>query len=167
MDLLSGTHQQVQQMTAPIDVKRIPVTGHVDDLQVYQGKTVLVNEYPLIFRLHKYSGGQMLLWVGEESKFTSISSDVSIPSNLNLAIGPTSTSILTDQTSHCDLSDVSLASKLSTKYNAGKPFYMSLNTPGIPSYQLSHLTIALNQAIKQFMSQVHESWKDIIDWKNG
>ena len=138
-------------------IKSIPVNGHVDDLKVYQGTSLLLNEFPLIFRLHKYSGGQMLLWVGEESKFTSISSDVTIPSNLTLAIGSTSTSILTDQDSHCDMSAVSLTSKLSTKYNASKPFYMSLNIPRVPNYQLSHLTIALNQAINQFMSQTLEA----------
>lgn len=139
----------------PIVIKEIQVNGNANDLKVYQGTTLLLNEYPLIFRLHKHSGGQMFLWVGEESKFTSISSDVTIPTNLTLAIGSNATSILTDQTSSCDMSNISFSKKLSTKYNDSKPFYLSLNVPtSVSTYQLNNLTITLNRAINQFMSQV-------------
>ena len=136
-----------------IILKKIPVDGQGKHLLIIEGRVLVMNDCEMILRLQKYSGGQMFLWVGDESKYKTIKNDSSIPSNLTLAIGSNATAVLSDCESNCHLSSTSLASKLSIKFNDGKPFYISLNVPQVAPYLLDKLSMGLTQAIKQFMSQ--------------
>lgn len=139
--------------TKTINLNKIPINGQGKHLFIIEGRVLAMKDCEIILRLQKYSGGHMFLWVGDESKYKMIKNDCSIPSNLCLAIGSNATAILSDCESNCHLSSTSLASKLSIKFNDGKPFYISLNVPQVAPYLVDKLSMGITQAIKQFMSQ--------------
>lgn len=88
---------------------------------LYDDQVTLSEYAKLHIRVIKFSGGTLLVWVGDDRAALS---NRGLLDNLSLALGSTSTTVINDGS---DVITSSLTQSLSSKYNGNRPVYLSLN----------------------------------------
>lgn len=111
------------------------------DIKIVEKQYEIMDNNQVTFMLIKFEGS-FLLWIGEAGPGAKLE-------DLSLAIANNSTSILA---ASMDEFSSGLASKLSIKYNAGRPVYVSYNYPKITIDQ-EQFIISINEKIVQFLNE--------------
>ena len=118
-------------------------------IQVFDKECLVAETQVVIIRVVKFPGGSVLVFIGDE--------ETGLLKDLSLSIGLTATTVinlhgLTDETS--STMSVSLAKKLSSKYNENKPVYISFNMRPEDA-TLNHHQV--NQCIRDAMKEAYRA----------
>lgn len=114
-----------------------PVVTKTTSFTSFPGKTIHL-------RLLKFSGGAMMLWIGDDS---ALSRGKGVLDNLSLGIGQTATAVIENN----DTAGQAIARKLSVKFNNSRPVYVTIDveaesvTDSVPSL-MSQVNAFVNDA---------------------